>query len=44
MFYAEREGRALEDVFYELDSESNVHLGVDCPFSKQVWTEIEAKL
>ena len=28
----------------KLESETNVHLGVDCPFSKQVWTKIEAKL
>ena len=26
------------------DSESNVHLGVDCSYTRQVWIELEAKL
>ena len=28
----------------KLDAESNFHLGVDCPFTKSVWLDIEDKL
>ena len=28
----------------KLDAESNFHLGVDCPFTKSVWLDIEYKL
>ena len=28
----------------KLDDESNFHLGVDCPFTKSVWLDIEDKL
>ena len=28
----------------KLDVESNFHLGVDCPFTKSVWLDIEDKL
>ena len=26
------------------DAESNTHLGVDCPYTKSVWIELESKL
>ena len=28
----------------KLDSDSNVHLGVECSFTRKVWNELEAKL
>ena len=28
----------------KMEAESNYHLGVDCPFTKSVWIEIESKL
>ena len=27
-----------------MDAEPNFHLGVDCPFTKSVWLELEDKL
>ena len=37
----ERPGRCY---LCKLDAESNFHLGVDCPFTKSVWLDIEDKL
>ena len=44
MSFAEKRGKDLVGVMCKKCAESNLHLGVECSFTKSVWFELETTL